>query len=204
VTRRFAETNGWDLTVLRPGFIWGRDHGYLAALGLQFGRHHLVIGPLTRIPMTHVENCADVFALVTADRRARGQTLNVLDGRGERIWTYLSDYMRGSGQPGWRLPVPYWLAIILVRLAYATVFRTASKVPSILIPQRFESRLKPLRFENRRLRETLGWTPPLDYEQCVVRTYGPATPTAAEPSGAGALTVLNSRFNRRNRFSKSS
>ena len=26
VTRRFAEKHGWDLTVLRPGFIWGRDH----------------------------------------------------------------------------------------------------------------------------------------------------------------------------------
>ena len=176
VTRRFAEKHGWDLTVLRPGFIWGRDHGYLAALGQQLGRHHLVIGPLTRIPMTHVENCADVFALAAADPRARGQTLNVVDGPGERIWSYLSDYMRGSGQPGWRLPVPYWLAIWVVRLAFATVFRRATKVPSILIPRRFESRLKPLRFENRRLRETLGWTPPLDYQQCLARTYGPAAP----------------------------
>jgi UDP-glucose 4-epimerase len=35
VTRRFAEKHGWDLTILRPGFIWGRDHGYLAALGQQ-------------------------------------------------------------------------------------------------------------------------------------------------------------------------
>src|SRR5262249_55084952 len=49
VTRRFAEKHGWDLTVLRPGFIWGRDHGYLAALGQRFGRYHLVIGPLTRM-----------------------------------------------------------------------------------------------------------------------------------------------------------
>ncbi len=47
VTRRFAEKYGWDLTVLRPGFIWGRDHGYLAALGQQFGRHHLVIRMLS-------------------------------------------------------------------------------------------------------------------------------------------------------------
>jgi UDP-glucose 4-epimerase len=178
VTRRFAEKHGWDVTVLRPGFIWGRHHGYLAALGQQFGRHHLVIGPLTRIPMTHVENCADVFALAASDARAGSLTLNVIDGPGERIWTYLSDYMRGSGQPGWRLPVPYWLAIRMVRLAYATVFRNASKVPSILIPRRLESRLRPLRFENRRLRETLGWTP-FDYQQCVVRTYGPAAPTAA-------------------------
>jgi UDP-glucose 4-epimerase len=182
VTRRFAEKYGWDLTVLRPGFIWGRDHGYLAALGQQLGRHHLVIGPLTRIPMTHVENCADVFALAAADPRARGQTLNVVDGAGERIWTYLADHMRGSGQPGWRLPVPYWLAISMVRLAFATVFRRATKVPSILIPRRFESRLKPLRFENRRLRESLGWTPPLNYQECLARTYAPATkPPVAGP-----------------------
>jgi UDP-glucose 4-epimerase len=203
VTRRFAEKHGWDLTVLRPGFIWGRDHGYLAALGQQFGRHHLVIGPLTRIPMTHVENCADVFALAAADPRALGQTLNIVDGPGERIWSYLSDYMRGCGQPGLCLPVPYWLAIRMVRLGFATVFKHATKLPGILIPRRLESRLKPLRFESRRLRETLGWTPPLDYQQCLALTYGPAvTPTAR--SWGASLAVSNHRFKPRNRFSKSS
>jgi 2-alkyl-3-oxoalkanoate reductase len=204
VTRRFAETHGWHLTVLRPGFIWGREHGYLAALGQQLGRHHLVIGPLTRMPMTHVENCADVFALAAADPRARGQTLNVVDGPGERIWSYLADWNRGSRRPGWRLPVPYRLALGMVRLAHATVFRRADKVPSILVPRRFESRLKPLRFENRRLRETLGWTPPLDYRECLRRTYGPATATVAARSAAGSPGAANSRFSLRNRFSKSS
>src|SRR5215470_2414887 len=71
VTRRLAEKHGWDLTVLRPGFIWGRDHGNLSAMGTQMGRHYLVIGPLTRMPMTHVENCAGVFALAAVDPRAR-------------------------------------------------------------------------------------------------------------------------------------
>jgi 2-alkyl-3-oxoalkanoate reductase len=176
VTRRFVEKHGWHLTVLRPGVIWGREHGYLAALGQQLGQHHLVIGPLTRIPLTHVENCADVFALAAVDARARGRTLNVIDGPGERIWTYLSDYMRGSGQPGWRLPLPYWLSIGVVRLAFVTVFRRATKLPGTLIPRRFESRFRPLRCENRRLRETLGWNPLLDYRQCLVRTYGPVMP----------------------------
>jgi 2-alkyl-3-oxoalkanoate reductase len=174
LARRFAEKHGFDLIVLRPGFIWGRDHGYLAALGQQIGRHHLVIGPLTRIPMTHVENCADVFAIAAIDPRAQGQTLNIVDGPGERIWRYVSDYMRGSGQVGLRVPIPYWLAMWTVRLAFATIFMRATKLPSILIPGRFESRLKPLRFENRKLRQTLGWNPPLDYQQCLARTYGPA------------------------------
>jgi len=192
VTRRFVQTHGFDLTVLRPGFIWGRDHGYLAALGQQLGRHHVVIGPLTRIPMTHVENCADVFALAAVDPRARGQTLNVVDGPGERVWSYLADYMRGSGEAGWRLPIPHWLASAVVRLAFTTVFRQATKVPAILTPRKFDAMLKPLRFENRRLRETLSWTPPFNYRQCLARTYGPASPPAAAPapwpSGTAAST----------------
>jgi len=183
VTRRYVEKHGWALTVLRPGFIWGRDHGYLAALGQQIGRHHVVIGPMTRIPMTHVENCADVFALAAADPRAQGQTLNIVDGPGERVWTYLSDHLRGIGEAGWRLPIPYGLASGIVRLAFATIFRRATKVPAILTPVKFDAMLKPLRFENRKLRETLGWTPPLDYKQCLARTYGPA-PTAARASAS--------------------
>ena len=192
VTRREAEKHGWDLTVLRPGFIWGRDHGYLAALGQQIGRHHIVIGPLTRIPMTHVENCADVFALAALDPRARGQTLNVVDGPGERVWTYLSDHMRGIGEPGWRLPIPHWLASAAVRLAFATIFRRATKVPAILTPKKFDAMLKPLRFDDRKLRQTLGWKPPLDHRQSLARTYGPAPSPAEAPvpwsSGTAAST----------------
>lgn len=179
VVRRMAQSRQWDLTVLRPGFIWGRGNSYLAALGQQVGRHHIVIGPLTRIPMTHVENCADVFALAVSDPRARGQTFNVVDGRGERIWTYLGDYMRGTGEVGWRIPIPYHLAINAVRLAQATVFRRATKVPSILVPNRLESRLKPLNFDCRKLRQMLGWSPPLSYRHCLERTYGPAAGSPA-------------------------
>ena len=173
VARRLCERHGITLTVLRPGFIWGRDHAYLAALGQRLGRHHLVIGPCTRMPLTHVENCADVFARAAADPRAAGETFNVIDGPGERIWSYLGAYQRGTGERGWRLPVPYRLAILAVRAAYATVFRSATKVPSILVPNRLESRLKPLRFENRKLRERLGWSPPLGFDACLARTYGP-------------------------------
>jgi UDP-glucose 4-epimerase len=129
--------------------------------------------------MTHVENCADVFAVAAADPRARGQTFNVVDGAGERIWSYLSDHMRGSGERGWRVPIPYWLAFAVVRLAFVTLFRRATKVPAILTPRKFESRLKPLRFENRRLQQTLGWSPPLDYKECLARTYGSVAPPGA-------------------------
>jgi UDP-glucose 4-epimerase len=174
VTRRFAEQQGFELTVLRPGFIWGRDHAYLAALGLQVGNLHLVIGPFSRLPLTHVENCADLVALAAFHPRARGETFNVVDGEGERIWSYLGAYLRRSGERGIRIPIPYGLAHSLVRVAFATVFKRNQKLPHVLVPCRFESRLKPLHYTNRLARELLGWQPPLDFAECLSRTYGPA------------------------------
>ena len=188
ITRRFAEKHGWDLTVLRPGYIWGRDHAYVAALGQQIGNVHLVVGPLVRLPFTHVENCADLFALAATDPRARGQTFNVVDSDGERVWTYLGSYLRHTGQKGLRIPIPWHFAFALIRLAYATLFRRNPKLPHILVPCRFESRLKPLRYTNRLARELLGWRPPLDFAACLSRTYGaPPAPVAAPR----ALRVLD-------------
>jgi UDP-glucose 4-epimerase len=174
VTRRAAAAHGWDLTVLRPGFIWGRDHGYLAACGQQIGRLHVVIGPFSHLPLTHVDNCADLFARAAADPRAAGQTLNVVDGPGERIWSYLGDHLQHSGEGGFRIPFPYTVAFGIVSAAFATVFKRNEKLPHVLVPCRFESRLKPLRYTNRRAQELLGWRPPYDYAECLRRTYGAA------------------------------
>jgi UDP-glucose 4-epimerase len=179
VVRTISTKHGWDLTVLRPGFIWGKDHAYLAALGQQIGKIHLVIGPTARMPMTHVENCADLFALCATDPRARGETFNVVDGAGERIWNFLHDYLEGMGEKGFRVPVPYHLAHAIIRVAFETIFRRNLKLPQILIPCRFESRLKPLTYTNRRAKDVLGWSPPLDYRECLARTFGP--PRAPSP-----------------------
>lgn len=191
VTRRFSERNAWDLTVLRPGFIWGPGHLFLAALGQRLGKLHIVIGPLSRIPITYVENCADLFALAATDPRARGETFNVVDGDGERIWSYLNAYRRATGERPFRVPVPYWLSFRLVRLAFATVFRGSTKLPHILVPCRFEARLKPLRYSNRRARETLEWRPPFSFGESWSRmsTSAPRTVSATQRTTINGSTT---------------
>jgi nucleoside-diphosphate-sugar epimerase len=69
--------------------------------------------------------------------------------------------------------MPYTVAFGIVRLAFATIFKRNEKLPHVLIPCRFESRLKPLRYTNGRAQELLGWRPPFDYSECLRRTYGP-------------------------------
>jgi UDP-glucose 4-epimerase len=123
--------------------------------------------------MTYVENCADLFALAAEDARAVGQTFNVVDGEGERIWSFLGTYLKGMGERGLRVPVPYSLVYWVVKAAFETVFRRNNKLPQILIPCRLESRLKPLRYTNTRVRDVLGWKPPLSFRECLSRTFAP-------------------------------
>jgi UDP-glucose 4-epimerase len=188
VARRMAQERDWELVVLRPGFIWGRGNAYLAGLGQKLGRVHLVFGPGTKLPLTHVENCAHAFAEATLRPEATGRTFNVVDDEGIAIGRYLRDHLRGSGEKGIRVPIPYALAMLGVRSAKLTsriLFRGKGKLPSILVPCRFEARFKPLRFDNRALRETLGWTPPLTPAERYRRTYGPLETTGATSPAPG-------------------
>ncbi len=192
VVREAAARNGWELVVLRPGWIWGRDHGYLFGLGQQLGSVHLVFGPTTRLPLTHVENCADLFALCVDSAAATGRTYNVVDSDEVRIWPYLGEHLRRSGRSELRIPIPYALGLATARLAQATsrwIFHGKGKLPGVLVPRRFEARFKPLRFPSERVRRELGWTPPLSYPECLERTYGP--PPLAAPPGAEAPRGTN-------------
>lgn len=171
VTRRLAAEYGWDLTVLRPGYIWGRGRSDIAACCVRMGRLNVVIGPSTRLPLTYVENCADLFVKVVTDPRAIGKTFNVVDGPGERIWTYVGDHLRHSGEHGIRIPVSYTMVSAAIKVLYAAGLNRLKGLPSLLMPRRFEARLKPLVYSNRRVQEELGWQPPLAFSDCMRLTY---------------------------------
>ena len=188
VVRRMAQEHGWDLTVIRPGFIWGRGNEDVAALGQPVGPVMLVFGLATRIPLTHVDNSAHAFAEATVNPRAIGQTFNLVDDEGPTVLEYLRDYRRGTGKTAFPIPMPYGLAMTLVRIARGTsklIFRGKGKLPSILVPCRFEARFKPLKYTNRKIHEVLGWTPPFDRLEQYHRTYGP-TPTEPAPAPASS------------------
>lgn len=183
VARRMSREHGFDLRVLRPGFIWGPGRTKLAGVGQQLGALHFLFGmPSRRLPLTHVENCADCFAEVALAERP-DQTYNVVDDEGVAVARYAADDMRARGLSGLRIPVPYRLAYGITRLAWVLAricFGPRAKLPSLLVPARFEARFKPLRFSNRKLREELGWRPPLSYAEAVASTLAAGERVSAE------------------------
>jgi nucleoside-diphosphate-sugar epimerase len=173
---RAAQKNSWELTIARPGFIWGPEHAEIAGMGRHAGRVYIMFGPFTRLPLSHVTNCANcLVCAVEKPAAASGQTFNIVDGDDIRVKRYVGEYTRHINERAIRLPVPYWVGYGVARLALftsKTLFGDRGKLPSLLTPCRFEAQFKPLRFSNRKVREALGWVPPLTFEECVKATYG--------------------------------
>ena len=174
VVSRFAKKHSWDLTIARPGFIWGEGHAQIAGMGRQFGRLYLLFGPFTRLPLSHVDNCADCLVTAIENPAASGEILNIIDGDDVRVWRYAREYARRSGQRGPLLPVPYRVGLGIAQLAALTsrtLFGKKGKLPSLLTPRRFESQFKPIRFSNRKVTSVLDWRPRLSFDQCLDRSF---------------------------------
>jgi nucleoside-diphosphate-sugar epimerase len=174
IVSRFAKKHSWNLTILRPGFIWGTGHEQIAGMGRQFGRAYILFGPFTRLPLTHVENCADCLVAAVENPAASGETFNVVDSDDIRVWRYALAYARRTRRRGVLLPIPYMLGLgvaQLAALASRSLFGSKGKLPSLLTPRRFESQFKPIRFSNQKARNKLDWTPHLSFEECLAAPF---------------------------------
>lgn len=175
VARRAAAERGFELTVLRPGFVWGPGGEWVPGAGQPVGPVLAVVGPRARLPLTYVENCADCFAVAALHPSAAGRTFNVVDGEGVSAWRYMGEYKRGIGRRGPRVPVPYAVANAGVRAIDAVMQRATgghARLPSIAVPCRFEARFKPLGHGAEEVGRVLGWSPPVPLAEALERTYG--------------------------------
>jgi len=158
VVRRLAAEQGWTLTVLRPGFIYGPAWPEVGGAGISLKKLFLVVSPFSSLPLTHVENCAQAFA-VAAEKGLAG-TFNIIDDESITAWRYAGKFLSHSGAI--RIPVPYWLGLGVAYSAQCVsriLFPpSGGKLPAFLVPQRYRARFRPLEFPNRRAKETLGWS----------------------------------------------
>jgi UDP-glucose 4-epimerase len=179
VALRASDEHGWELTVLRPGYIWGTGGEWLYGIGQRAGPLLAVVAPCARLPLTHVSNCADCFAAVVADPRSTDRTYNVIDGHALSTWAYAARYRRWTGGRTTLVPVPYGAGMLAARTvsgAVSALARRPARLPGLLVPGSFEARFKPLQHSNARLEAELGWRPPYDLATCLEATFGGPAP----------------------------
>ena len=161
LVRNYCEKYGWELTVLRPGAIWGPERLDIPDIGYRIGPFQFVVSPLARLRLTYVENCAEVFVNACENPNAVGQTFNITDGHNVTSWCYAGVYAKRLGKLHFRIPVPYRVGLFMTyfTLALGRIIGKDAYLPNILIPRRYEARFKSVHYQDSKLREMLGYTP---------------------------------------------
>lgn len=180
LVREVAERQGLELTVLRPGFIWGQGREWVPGAGMLSKKCIFVNGPLRRLPLTHVDNCADCFVAVTATRASIGQTFNVVDTHAITAGRFSRDYARHSAKRLTRFFFPYMVGLAAAHCGLFLgkfFFGKNCKLPGVLLPIRYRARFKSVWVPYTKLESLVGWTPPFDYRACLQLTY----PSAPNP-----------------------
>ena len=161
--REHAAKQSWDVVVIRPGVIWGRDNLLHAWVGIPAGKRLWIrTGSRATVPATYVENCAEAIVMAAEAQAARGETFNVVDDDLPTQRQYLRAVLDRMQPRPIVIPVSY----SLMRLFAATVWqynqrilKGRAKIPGLFIPCRFQARARPLVYTNRKIKKVLGWKP---------------------------------------------
>lgn len=178
-----------ELTVLRPGIIYGPGELWNALIGVEIlPKLWLGTGWRTRLPVAWVENVADAFVCAASQSPLAGSALNILDTRSPRVAEYVRAVRPLVPAPPRLVPLGYPLSKVLV-YSVATGNRCLLdgrlKLPGGLMPAPFEARFRPLRYTNQRARRVLGWAPRFEFPETLTRVVEEPSLIARHATGGG-------------------
>jgi len=163
-----------DVTILRPGMIYGRDNLWHALIGAEMGETRwLKIGGKATLPMAYVENCAAAIACALDAPAAVGQTINIVDDHLPTQNTYLDQLLLHTLEPPQIIPVPWFVMRSIANLAWwvnTALLDKQARLPGILVPAKLQGRFKPLKYNNDRAKALLHWTPDYSLEEAFERS----------------------------------
>ncbi len=171
----FAEEHGGKVTIIRPGVIYGRDNTWTARIGMELGANRcLVVGGRTILPVTYVENCANAIVLAAENDQAIGETYNIVDDNLPTHRQYLNALNQYREPKMKSLPMPWLVMRFVAALALGVnklFLGRQAKIPSILRPAALHARCKPASYTNKRIKDSVDWTPQFGMEESLKRSF---------------------------------
>ncbi|MEA5595389.1 NAD(P)-dependent oxidoreductase [Rivularia sp. UHCC 0363] len=169
--RDFEQTNRGEVTILRPGIVYGRNNLWNAHLGINLkNRLWIRIGGNAQLPLTYVENCAQAIVSACSRREAIGETLNIVDSDLPTQKVYAQKIVKLlPRQPS--IGINWTLMRLLSRSAWLShKILLGIKLPGILIPARLEARFKPFSYSNEKAQNILDWQPKYSLNEALKRS----------------------------------
>ncbi len=175
--RRVERATGLPAVILRPATVYGPGSADVVgdiARAIRAG-HMLLVGRGRAVAgLVYVENLIDAALLAVREAAAAGQAFNVTDGLAVTWREFTSDLAAALDAGEVRYSLPYGMAIALgtaLELGYRGVRKlTGITMDPLLSRQAVQVLGRNQDFSNRRLRETLGWSPRVEYRAGLAAT----------------------------------
>lgn len=185
VQEQLAREFDGDVTIIRPGLVYGPDAWWNAGRVMRLaGNWWLAIAPEGVLKLTHVRNCADAIALAVHTPGAAGATLNIVDDELPTQRQY-ERMLRAAGLvDGRTVAVPWRIAFFGASLLHrfnGWLFGGRAKLPGVIVPAKQAARCKPLTYDHDLASRVLGWTPRLTVAQAIGSATHPPVDSADVP-----------------------
>jgi 2-alkyl-3-oxoalkanoate reductase len=174
LVRGFEQYQAAQVTVVRPGLVYGRGELWSTLLGGQLTNNlWLRIGAYAIIPLTYVENCADAIICAAERSEAIGKTINIVDDNLPTQRAYVKK-LQSRNYPLPRMIHVNWTlmrALAWTMWIYNKKFlKGQAKLPGIFNPIILDARFKHFRFSNQNAKQILNWKPKYSLDAALDRS----------------------------------
>ncbi len=193
VVRRLQERPEVELTIVRPGAIYGHGREFQWRLGRPIGdRVVLLLGGGNRMPLNYVVNTASLLVECAHNPAAAGEVFNAVDPDPITQRDYLRAWQRVEPIRVVRFPLSVYR--VVGRVLEVARDRTGGRteLPMFLDPYVMEPTLRRFRYDPSRATRVLGWAPPVTTAEGLRRTFeptGPAPPPTRRRRRKAAATA---------------
>jgi nucleoside-diphosphate-sugar epimerase len=174
IVRDFAENQLAQVTILRPGMIYGREHLWHVLLGAKITKNlWLRIDGKAQMPLTYVENCAEAIVTAVECEEGISQTINIVDDNLPSQKVYINKLTERKANIPRTLPLSWQILRLIAQIIWLgnkLLFKEQLKLPGILVPARLDARFKPFRYSNLRSQQILKWKPKYSLETALDRS----------------------------------
>jgi nucleoside-diphosphate-sugar epimerase len=190
---KFEAEYSADVTIIRPGMIYGRECLWHALLGAEMGQTRwLKIGGTATMPMTYVENCAEAIISAVLSQASVGKIINVVDDGLPTQNEYIQSLQKRMDPHPKFIPISWPIMKGVSQIAWwvrQVPLRGKARLPGILVPAKLYARFNPLKYSNSCAKEYLNWQPRYTFEQSLDRCFSQEDLTAVDSNPQEIVTV---------------
>ena len=155
----YGRKHGIPYVIARPGYVLGPGKREVPArVGIGTFGVFLHLGGSNRIPVTHVENCAEAIVLAGLVRGVEGEAFNIVDDNLPTSRQFLRWYKRNV-RKFHSIYVPRTVSHLLCYLWERYSRWSEEQLPPVFNTRRWHVYWKKTRYSNEKLKKQLGWQP---------------------------------------------